>query len=159
MNIRKNKIRSNAIKHGYRSGLEQSVLNSLKDRSCDAKYECFKIEWEDLSYRTYTPDFLLPNGIIIETKGRFTAEDRMKHLTIRQQHPDLDIRFVFTNSKAKLRKGSKTTYGSWCEKNGFLYADKDVPQEWVDEKKKPAKLMPREFIQFPYEKIEREYND
>lgn len=155
MSIKKSRTRQLAIKHGYRSGLEHTVLKSLKERKCNAQYECLKIEWEDLNYRTYTPDFLLPNGILIETKGRFTPDDRKKHLKIKKQHPDLDIRFVFTNSKSKLRKGSKTSYGSWCEKNGFMYADKDIPQEWIDEKKKPAKLMPSEFIHFPYEKIER----
>jgi len=113
------------------------------------------VEWEDLAYRKYTPDFLLPNGIIIETKGRFTPADRMKHLAIQKQHPNLDIRFVFSNSKSKLRKGAKTTYADWCDKNGFLYADKDVPQEWLDEKKKLAKLMPSEFIKFPHEKVKR----
>ena len=155
MSIKRSKTRANAIKHGYRSGLEQKVLDSLHTRKCKAEYECMKIEWEDLAYRTYTPDFLLPNGIIIETKGRFTPDDRMKHLSIKKQHQDLDIRFVFSNSNSKLRKGSKTTYASWCEKNGFLYADKDVPQEWLDERKKPAKLIPKEFVEFPHEKIKR----
>src|SRR5210317_124984 len=155
MNIRRSKVRSNAIRHGYRSGLEHVVKDSLNQRKCDAQYECFKIEWEDLMYRKYTPDFLLPNGIIIETKGRFTPADRMKHLAIQKQHPNLDIRFVFSNSKSKLRKGAKTTYADWCDKNGFLYADKDVPQEWLDEKKKLAKLMPSEFIKFPHEKVKR----
>ena len=44
---------------------------------------------------------MLYNGIIIETKGRFTAADRRKHLLVRKQHPHLDIRFVFENSNAK----------------------------------------------------------
>jgi len=153
--VQKSKTRTNALRHGYRSGLENLVLDSLKERKCNAKYECLKIEWEDLAYRTYTPDFLLPNGIIIETKGRFTPEDRMKHLAIKKQHPEIDIRFVFTNSRAKLRKGAKSSYGDWCAKHGFLYADKDVPQEWLDEKKKPVKLMPQEFIAFPLDKIQR----
>ncbi|MDB4726148.1 endonuclease I [bacterium] len=155
MNIKRSKARSNAIKHGYRSGLELTVLDSLKDRNCDAKYECLKIEWEELNYRLYTPDFLLPNGILIETKGRFTVEDRKKHLEIQKQHPHLDIRFVFTNSRAKIRKGSKTSYGMWCGKHKFLYADKDVPQEWIKERKKPAKLVPSAFVQFPLKKIKR----
>lgn len=155
MNIRKNKIRQAAIKQGYRSGLEHSVRDSLKGRNCSAKYECLKIEWEDLAYRTYTPDFLLPNGILIETKGRFTPADRRKHLEIKKQHPELDIRFVFTNANSKLRKGSKTSYGDWCDKNGFLWANKDVPDEWLAEKNKPAKLMPKEFIKFPHTKVKR----
>ena len=33
---------------------------------------------------TYTPDFVLPNGVIIETKGRFVAADRRKHLEIKK---------------------------------------------------------------------------
>ena len=139
-------------KHGYRSGLENTVSKSLKKRKCRAKYECFKIEWEDLMYRTYTPDFLLPNGIIIETKGRFTAPDRRKHLQIKRQHPELDIRFVFTNSRCKLSKGARSTYADWCVKNGFLYADTDVPQEWIDE---PGKAKFPELIEFPHEKIKR----
>ena len=151
----KSQLRRNALRHGYRSGLEHVVKDSLHTRKCKAKYECMKIEWEDLSYRKYTPDFLLPNGIIIETKGRFTPADRIKHLAIQKQHPNLDIRFVFSNSNSKLRKGAKTTYADWCEKHGFLYADKDVPQEWIDEKKKPAKLIPKELVEFPYEKIQR----
>ena len=155
MNIKKNKTRSNAIKQGYRSGLELTVLNSLKGRGCEAKYECLKIEWEELAYRTYTPDFLLPNGILIETKGRFLSDDRKKHLLIQKQHPTLDIRFVFTNSRAKIRKGSKTTYGMWCERYNFSYADKDVPQEWINEKKKPTKQMPSEFVTFPMKKLKR----
>ena len=64
-------------------------------------------------YRTYTPDFVLPNGIILETKGQFISDDRRKHKLIKQQHPDLDIRFVFTNSKSKLSRGQRqpTAFG------------------------------------------------
>ena len=61
-----------ARKYGYRSGLEIKIAESLKELKIDYKYECMKIEWEDLAYRTYTPDFVLFNGIIIETKGMFT---------------------------------------------------------------------------------------
>ena len=95
------------------------------------EYESIKIEWEDLTYRTYTPDFILKNGIIIETKGRFLASDRKKHLCIQRQHPKLDIRFVFSNSRGKLSKGAKSTYGEWCNKHGFIYADKRIPDEWL----------------------------
>lgn len=119
------------MKHGYRSGLEDRVSQQLKKLSVPVKYEELKIKYEVHDFRTYTPDFELPNGIIIETKGRFVLDDRKKHLLIKKQHPDLDIRFVFSNSKAKINKGSKTTYGMWCDKNGFLYADKLIPEEWI----------------------------
>ena len=125
------KIRRDAIKHGYRSGLEHTISVYLTELKQKYKYETLKIEWEDLTYRTYTPDFVLKNGIIIETKGMFKAEDRRKHLLIKKQHPKLDIRFVFSNSKGKLNKGAKSTYGDWCDKHGFIYSDKRIPDEWL----------------------------
>jgi len=126
---------SKAIKNGYRSGLEDRISDQLKSLSVPVKYEEFKIKYlVPESLHTYTPDFELPNGIIIESKGRFVAADRKKHLLVQQQHPKLDIRFVFSNSKAKISKGSKTSYADWCIKHGFLYADKLIPEEWISEK-------------------------
>lgn len=122
---------SAGFKYGYRSGLEDRISKQLKSLSVPVKYEEMKIKYAINEVRTYTPDFELPNGIIIETKGRFVVADRKKHLLIKKQHPDLDIRFVFSNSKAKINKGSKTTYGMWCDKHGFLYADKLIPEEWI----------------------------
>ena len=86
------------------------------------------------SVHKYTPDFVLPNGIIIETKGVWDVEDRKKHILIREQHPELDIRFVFSRSKTPIYKGSKTTYASFCEKNGIKFADKIIPEAWISEK-------------------------
>lgn len=100
-------------------------------------YESEKIEYEiPAKKHKYTPDFILegPNGkIIIESKGRFVAKDRRKHLLIKEQRPGLDIRFVFSNSNTKIYKGSKTSYADWCEKNGFEFADKSVPEGWAKE--------------------------
>jgi hypothetical protein len=115
-------------------------------------YEEIKIEWEDLAYRTYTPDFVLQNGIIIETKGRFMAADRRKHIAIKKQHPKLDIRFVFTNSKAKLSKGAKSSYAEWCIKNGFRYYDRIIPEDWLKEK---GKNKHPTFIKFKGSKVKR----
>ena len=86
--------------------------------------------------RTYTPDYRLPNGIVVETKGRLMVDDRQKHIWVKEQHPLLDIRFVFSSSKSKLSPRSPTTYADWCLKNGFKYADKSIPQAWLDEPKK-----------------------
>lgn len=117
---------------GYRSGLEVDLDESLKQVGINGEYEQHKIKYvKPATNHTYTPDFRLPNGIFIETKGRFVAEDRKKHELIREQHPELDIRFVFQNSKNKLRKGSKTTYADWCIKHGFLFADKTIPPDWL----------------------------
>ena len=141
-----------AIKHGYRSGLELKISMALDTIGYKYEYESIKIEWEDLSYRTYTPDFILNNGIIIETKGRFLAIDRRKHLAIKKQHPRLDIRFIFTNSKAKLRKGAKSSYGQWCDKYGFRYYDRIIPEDWLKEK---GKNKHPKFIKFGGTKIKR----
>ena len=127
---------SHARKYGYRSGLEKKLADELKVLKVKFSYESLKIEWEDLAYRTYTPDFVLNNGIIIESKGMFTAADRRKHLAIKRQHPKLDIRFVFENSRRKLRKGAKSTYGEWCYKYGLLYSNRVIPEDWVKEKGK-----------------------
>ena len=141
-----------ARKYGYRSGLELKVAELLDEQHIEYLYEKVKIEWEDLAYRTYTPDFVLNNGIIIETKGMFTAADRRKHLAIKKQHPKLDIRFVFENSRRKLRKGAKSSYGEWCIKYGFRYYDRVIPEDWLKEK---GKNKHPNFIKFSGNKIKR----
>ena len=130
------KVRQRALRAGYRSGLEQDTAKFLKKRRIGFTYEEMKIKWIDPKIKTYTPDFVLDNGIIIETKGRFISPDRAKQLAVRNQHPELDIRFVFTNSKSKLYKGSKTTYGMWCTKYDFKYADRYIPEAWLKEPKR-----------------------
>ena len=146
------KARRMAIKYGYRSGLEHQLSLYLDEHKVKYDYEITKIEWEDLAYRTYTPDFILYNGIIIETKGRFLAADRRKHVAIKKQHPKLDIRFVFTNSRAKLSKGAKSSYADWCIKHGFRYYDRIIPEDWLKEKGK-NKHPP--FIKFKGSKVKR----
>lgn len=130
------KARQAALKYGYRSGLEKDNAQLLRKKKVKFTYEEVKIKWEDYKLRTYTPDFVLENGIIIETKGRFTVADRRKHLEIKKQHPELDIRFVFSNPRAKLSKASKTMYYQWCERHGFKWAAKTIPDEWIQEERK-----------------------
>ena len=120
----------------YRSGLEKDNANHLKKLAEPVVYEQYVIDYiRPESQHKYTFDFILSNNIIIETKGIFSVEDRKKHLLIQKQHPTLDLRFVFSNSRGKLFKGSPTTYAKWCERNGFQYADKLIPKEWIKESK------------------------
>ncbi len=122
------------LKHGFRSGLEETLAAQLTAAGVAYEYEELKLSFvEPAKKRTYTPDFRLPNGIIIETKGRFLTEDRQKHILVKAQHPDLDIRFVFSNSRTKITKRSTTTYADWCLKNGFTFADKTAPSAWLQE--------------------------
>ena len=132
----------------YRSKLEQSVAEELDN--LNITYE-FEPDWGKLPYTvpakkcTYLPDFYLRTKsgkkIVIECKGIWVYEDRYKHLLIKQARPDLDIRFVFSNSKNKIRKGSKTTYADICNGKGrgyfknitWQYADRKIPKEWLEE--------------------------
>lgn len=132
--------RAHALKNGYRSGLEEDVCKQLEAMGVPYEYEKMKIKYiKPASEHQYTPDIVLDNGIIVETKGRFLIADRKKHILIKRQQPHLDIRFVFSNSSQKLNKGSRTTYAQWCVKNGFEYADKTIPDHWVNERRRSVK--------------------
>jgi len=125
---------SHGLTNGYRSGLEARIAGELRALGIDPRFEEVKIKYTAPSkLHTYTPDFTLPNGIVIESKGRFLSKDRQKHLLVKDQYPEMDLRFVFTNPQARLSKASSTTYAMWCEKNGFQYAKGSIPKGWIDE--------------------------
>lgn len=144
-------VRRKAV--SWRSGLEDQTAEDLAARGVPYRYEEVKLEYtQPASNHTYTPDFILPNGIVVETKGLFDVDDRKKHKLIRAQFPHLDIRLVFSRSASPLRKGAKSSYGDWCRKHGILFADAPtaaqrkrgitqiVPQEWIDEPACPVRL-------------------
>ena len=122
------------ITNGFRSGLEDRNAEHLVKLGCAVTYEEHTLEYpQPTKLRKYTPDFILNNGVVVETKGRFVTADRQKHILIKQAHPDLDIRFVFSNPHQTISKQSKTTYAMWCEHKGFKWAAVVVPKEWADE--------------------------
>jgi len=117
----------------YRSGFENTFAQFLGMNHIPFEYESVRLKYTP-KIRTYVPDFhLYEHSMYIETKGRFVASDRAKHKLIQEQFPDLDIRFLFQDAKLKLYAGSDTTYGDWCKKNGFKYAEKETPKEWLDQ--------------------------
>lgn len=121
----------------YRSDLEDKVSKQLESKGVKFDYELWSIPYViPASDHKYTPDFLLPNGIFVETKGLWDSDDRKKHLLIREQYPDLDIRLVFSSSRSKLYKESPTSYAEFCEKHGILFADKLIPVDWLKEPKR-----------------------
>lgn len=118
-------------KYKYRSKFEISLATSLKRRKAKFKYEALDIPY--ILEKKYKTDFTLrSDNLIIEAKGVLTPDDRRKMKAVKAQHPHLDIRFVFQNADNKLNKKSKTTYAQWAEKNGFLWAHKDIPDEWLN---------------------------
>ena len=127
----KSKVRKNAQKKGYRSGFELKVSEQLNEAKIAFGYEDTVIPYtKPATKHKYTIDFRLPNGILIEAKGRWTLEDRKKHLLVREQNPELDIRIIFQSPNNKIRKGSKTTYADFCDKHGIQWAAKEVPESW-----------------------------
>ena len=131
--------RSVGYRLGFRSGLEDRVSKQITEAGLKLLYETDKVNYVvPARDAKYTPDFKLPKKggfFYVETKGIWTVQDRAKHLLIQKQHPDLDIRFVFSNQNAKLYKGSPTSYGAYCEKHNFRYANKVIPEAWLLEAK------------------------
>ena len=110
----------------FRSRFQLQLAKGLADN---------KVKFEKFLYvpkpRTYTPDFyLVESDIYIEAKGHLDKADRVKMALVKQQHKDLDIRFVFMNARNKIYKGSRTTYADWCNKHNFRWAEKSIPTEW-----------------------------
>lgn len=121
-------------KHGFRSGLEEKIIEDLKNAGVEPNYEAVKFDYIiPESHHIYTPDFPVCKNIVIETKGRWVVEDRQKMLLIMEQHPEVEFRMVFYNANQKIKKGSKTSYAMWCDKHGIKWANKSIPTEWMHE--------------------------
>ena len=120
----------------FRSSLEEGIALGLEAQGVSFEYESKVLEYTiPAKAHKYTPDFVLPNGIIIEAKGYLTSEDRSKMRLVKDSNPFLDIRFVFGRAGNKLNKKSPTTYADWATKYGFPWAEKLVPHDWIQEKK------------------------
>jgi hypothetical protein len=114
--------------------LKNAFEDAINDQIAEIEppvYEQFKIPYTITS--CYLPDFVLSNGIIIEVKGYFDQEDRAKLLAVKKQHPDLDIRLVFSNPSQRISKRAKTTVGQWAETHGFKYSKSRIPAHWFTE--------------------------
>ena len=115
---------SDIPEYKYKSRFEKRFASDLKQRRIVFDYEKHKFSYQP---KIYMPEF----DLFVETKGFFNVADRVKHLLIKEQHPDVDIRFVFMNPFTKINRKSSTTYASWCEEHGFQYAKERIPKEWI----------------------------
>ena len=130
----------------YKSGFEVAVARALTERSCPFEYESIRVDyWLEIPRgycakclarsprinRVYTPDFVLPSGVIIEAKGKFSAADRKKHAAIKEQHPDLDLRLLFSHNNWVTRK-HKQRYSDWCARKDIkFHVGLNIPKEWL----------------------------
>lgn len=115
----------------FRSGFERTVDLQLHSSGVAYSFEDTKIPY--ILECDYNPDFhLIKSNIFIETKGRLLPEDRRKHLALKKQHPELDVRFVFMYPNRNMPK-TKQTHETWATRNGFKWAIGSIPQAWLDE--------------------------
>lgn len=115
---------------GFRSGFESKVAKDLTNNGVYWEYEQRKFDL--VIPRSYTPDFVLGNGVVLEVKGYFDAEDRRLIKLFREQHPDVDLRMVLQKPHQKLQKGGRMDYAGWCEKYNVPWCEgPSLPQDWV----------------------------
>lgn len=84
----------------------------------------------------YTPDFVLPNGILVECKGYLPASDRRKLLAVLEEarYQGLELRLVFQDASRKLTRSGKATYGDWATRHGIPWAETMIPPSWWKER-------------------------
>lgn len=113
---------------------EERVINDLTQRSVPHMYEPEKLAYYVERY--YVPD-LKVGTMYVELKGYFRQDAQRKMKAVKAQHPELDIRFVFQNANAtiqgakKRKDGSKMTCAEWAKRNGFVYSEGTIPEEWL----------------------------
>lgn len=139
------------VRKDYRSNFEFNIARSLKERGIDFKYETESYEvWRSvyqpkcmecgsdnvISRHTYTPDFFLPNGIVIETKGKVTPQVRTNLLEIKDAMAfyDIDWRIVFMRDNWLTKKKIKRL-SDWAKDNNIKYSVGRIPDEWLKEQK------------------------
>ena len=114
----------------FRSGLEEKVADLLVELGVKYEYETTKVAY--VIQHTYTPDFILPNGVVLECKGYWDAEDRRKIKAVKELNPELDLRMVFQSPYNKISKKSKTTYAKWFDKHDIPWTSfQDIPLQWL----------------------------
>ena len=120
-----------------RSKLEERFETILQEFGVTYEYEVTKIPYTiPESYHVYTVDWTVLNGKLIETKGYLSDHaERRKYVLLKEQHPELDLRFVFDNPN-KLCGGTKMSHAKWADKYGFKWCSiKDTEQilNWIKE--------------------------
>jgi len=114
----------------FRSGLEEKVANLLEGLGVSYEYESKRIPYTIQHH--YCPDFILPNHVLLETKGYWDAADRRKIKAVKKDNPELDLRMVFQSPFNTISKKSKTTYAMWCEKHDIPWTSfHNIPLEWL----------------------------
>ena len=114
----------------FRSKLEEKVADLLVELGVKYEYETTKAPY--VIEHIYTPDFILPNGVVLECKGYWDSDDRRKIKAVKTLNPDLDLRMVFQSPFNTISKKSKTTYAKWCERHDIPWTSfQNIPLKWL----------------------------
>ena len=120
-------IRGLRPKAPYRSLFEEKLAYELKELASGAAYEAEKLPY--IITGNYVPDWTLPNNVIIEAKGVLDYAAKRKLLAVKKAHPHRTICIIFQRASNKFNKKS-ATYGEWASRNGFLWSDGTINEEW-----------------------------
>ncbi len=126
------------------SDFEYEIYNKIRDilpRKCVVEYEAEKIPY--VTEHVYKPDFIITKAdgskVYIETKGAgrsWTPTVMQKMLTVRDQHPDKDIRILFYRDAEfgnRRKDGTRKKQSEWATEKKFKFAIKELPEEWITE--------------------------
>ena len=113
---------------GFRNQFEERLGSFLDDRRIAYEYETLILGYT--LEGKYKPDFILPNGIIIEAKGFFRTHAQRALKAVKKEHPKLDIRLVFYNQNQKVQ-GSNLKCYEWAVKYKFKFANGSIPEALI----------------------------
>lgn len=119
----------------FRSGFEKRIYEDAQRRGRQLSYEeraSTLFYTRPASKHRYLPDFKLQSGILVESKGRFTAPDRAKILRVISENPGVDLRLLFQRANQRLTKAKNSmTYAEWADKHGITWHQGDsIPDDW-----------------------------
>lgn len=80
---------------------------------------------------SYTPDFVLEDGRVLEIKGRLTAADRKKLVAVREANSDVEIYIGFQRPNNPIYKGSNTSCADWAAEHSFKWFDVKELEQWL----------------------------
>jgi hypothetical protein len=138
----------------YRTEFEATTAMRLIRRNISFEYEPARLRYTDKNgrKRITQPDFHLKpksndphGGMFVEAKSLLKNDHLSRYELLREQRPDLDIRFIFeqpdrTISHFGVADGEGQTravsYSEWADMNGFKWSGEAIPNALLNELKK-----------------------
>ena len=120
----------------YRNQLEANVAAQLTAQGHGFGYE--EVKYSYITKHTYITDFCV-GDVLIEVKGYWPAEQRMKLLHVFKSHPMLRLFVALERPDTRISKTSKITYAGWCSRYLIPWCPIPIPprflQEWLEGKR------------------------